>query len=73
MITVYRWRVLEKDQRGRDRWRTLGWHMREDEAAAWALNNARQIVKVAGSEEIRRPLELRASGGIMCSPGFGAV
>ncbi len=71
-IIAYQWRVLEQDQRGRDRWRTLRWRMREDRAAEWAAHHGRRIEKVPGSAEVRTPLTLQPSGGIMCSPGFEA-
>ena len=70
MIIVYQWRVLEQDGRGRKRWRTLGWRMREDQAAGWAANHGKHIEKVSGSAEVRTPLTLQPSGGIMCAPGF---
>jgi hypothetical protein len=53
MLTVYEWRVLEKDKRGRDRWRTLRWRMSVDEATHWSRCNDKCIECVAGSAEDR--------------------
>ena len=69
--THWQWRILDQDKRGRPKWRTLRWRMREDEALAWAANNQKQIEKVPGSGEVRRPGEIRTSGGVMKTPGFG--
>src|SRR4051812_22314886 len=53
MLTVYEWRVLEKDRRGRDRWRTLRWRMGVDEAMHWSRCNGKTIDIVPGSAETR--------------------
>lgn len=46
METLYRWRVQEKDPRGRVRWRLLKSPMTEDTARFWAANNKRIIARV---------------------------
>lgn len=46
METLYRWRVQEKDPRGRVRWRLLKSPMTEDTARFWAANNKRIIARI---------------------------
>jgi hypothetical protein len=53
MLIVHEWRVLEKDKRGRDRWRTLRWRMGIDEAMEWSRRNDKRIECVPRSAEAR--------------------
>ncbi len=46
METLYKWRVQEKDKRGRMRWRIVRTPMTEDTARFWAANNNRVIERV---------------------------
>lgn len=46
METLYKWRVQEKDKRGRLRWRLVRSPMTEDTARFWAANNNRIIERV---------------------------
>lgn len=46
METLYKWRVQEKDKRGRVRWRLVRSPMTEDTARFWAANNNRIIERV---------------------------
>ena len=46
METLYRWRVQEKDSRGRVRWRLVRSPMTEDTARFWAANNYRIIERI---------------------------
>lgn len=46
METLYKWRVQEKDKRGRLRWRLVRSPMTEDTARFWAANNNRTIQRV---------------------------
>jgi hypothetical protein len=55
METLYRWRVQEKDRRGRVRWRILRSPMTEESARFWAANNNRVI------ERVDMPIALRGS------------
>ena len=43
METLYKWRVQEKDRRGRLRWRMVRAPMTEDTARFWAANNNKII------------------------------
>lgn len=46
METLYKWRVQEKDKRGRLRWRLVRTPMTEETARFWAANNQRVIERV---------------------------
>ncbi|MCW5603732.1 MAG: hypothetical protein KIT18_04180 [Burkholderiales bacterium] len=46
METLYRWRVQEKDKRGRVRWRIVRSPMTEETARFWAANNNRIIERI---------------------------
>lgn len=46
METLYKWRVQEKDKRGRVRWRLVRSPMTEDTARFWAANNNKVIQRV---------------------------
>lgn len=46
METLYRWRVQEKDKRGRLRWRLVRTPMTEETARFWAVNNNRIIERI---------------------------
>ena len=46
METLYKWRVQEKDKRGRLRWGLVRSPMTEDTARFWAANNNRIIERV---------------------------
>lgn len=60
METLYKWRVQEKDKRGRVRWRLVRSPMTEDTARFWAANNNKVIqrIDVAGTQ----PMPLPGSG-----------
>ena len=55
METLYKWRVQEKDRRGRLRWRMVRAPMTEDTARFWAANNHRIIERIDGPLAPRRP------------------
>ena len=46
METFYRWRVQEKDKRGRLRWRIVKSPMTESTARFWAANNNKVIERI---------------------------
>ena len=46
MDTLYKWRVQEKDRRGRVRWHMIRSPMTEETARFWAMNNGRIIERV---------------------------
>jgi len=46
METLYKWRVQEKDKRGRARWRLVKTPMTEETARFWAANNQRVIERI---------------------------
>jgi hypothetical protein len=46
METLYKWRVQEKDKRGRVRWRLVRSPMTEDTARFWAANNNKVIERI---------------------------
>ncbi|MFN7085869.1 MAG: hypothetical protein ACK4N4_04495 [Burkholderiales bacterium] len=46
METLYKWRVQEKDRRGRLRWRIIKSPMTEDTARFWAANNHKIIERI---------------------------
>jgi hypothetical protein len=46
METLYKWRVQEKDKRGRLRWRIVKTPMTEETARFWAANNQRVIERI---------------------------
>jgi len=64
----WKWRVLEKDARGNDRWRELRWMMTESEAEKWQETNSKMLEKVPGSFEIRSPVDLGSTAVIMRLP-----
>lgn len=68
METLYKWRVQEKDQHGRVRWRLVRAPMTEDTARFWAANNNKVIVRVdlpAAAQPIAQP-----GSGITTGPSF---
>ncbi len=46
METLYKWRVQEKDKRGRLRWHLVRSPMTEDTARFWAANNNKVIERI---------------------------
>ncbi len=46
METLYKWRVQEKDRRGRMRWRIVNSPMTEATARFWAANNHKIIERI---------------------------
>lgn len=46
METFYKWRVQEKDKRGRPHWRIVKTPMTESTARFWAANNNKVIERV---------------------------
>ena len=46
MPTLYKWRVQEKDKRGRMRWRIVNSPMTEETARFWAANNHKIIERI---------------------------
>ena len=46
METLYKWRVQEKDRRGRIRWRLIRSPMTEETARFWAANNNKVIERI---------------------------
>jgi len=58
METLYRWRVQEKDKRGRPRWRLIRTPMTEETARFWAANNQRII------ERIDAPVAAQPGGAV---------
>ena len=46
MQTLYKWRVQEKDKRGRMRWRIVNSPMTIDTARFWAANNHKIIERI---------------------------
>lgn len=46
METLFKWRVQEKDKRGRLRWRMVKTPMTEETARFWAANNQRVIERI---------------------------
>lgn len=59
METLYKWRVQEKDKRGRLRWRLVRSPMTEDTARFWAANNNRTIERVdtpVAQQVVARPV-----------------
>ena len=71
MVTVYRWRVLEKGRRGRDRWRELRWAMSIERATAWSAANMKAVDMVPASGRDCYEIPMATSGGIMRAPGIG--
>ena len=61
METFYKWRVQEKDKRGRLRWRIVKSPMTESTARFWAANNDRVIERIDTPVTLR-VAALRASG-----------
>lgn len=68
METLYKWRVQEKDKRGRIRWRLVRSPMTEETARFWAANNNRIIERVDTAVTAQRPSH--PGGGTMT--GFAA-
>jgi len=46
METFYKWRMQEKDKRGRLRWRMIKTPMTESTARFWAANNNKVIERI---------------------------
>ena len=46
METLYKWRIQEKDKRGRMRWRIVNSPMTEATARFWAANNHKIIERI---------------------------
>lgn len=66
METLYKWRVQEKDKRGRLRWRLVKTPMTEETARFWAANNQRVIERIDAPAAVQgagrpRPHERRTS------------
>lgn len=61
METLYKWRVQEKDLRGRLRWRLVKTPMTEETARFWAANNNKVIERI----------DLPAAQQPMSQPGSG--
>lgn len=57
-IIVCKWCARGKLNR---KWRELPWRMTEDKAAAWAKSEGREIEKIKGSAEERRPTDQEPS------------
>jgi hypothetical protein len=55
METLYKWRVLEMDRRGRSRWRIVRAPMTEDTARFWADNNNKIIERIDAPVALRSP------------------
>jgi len=62
METLYKWRVQEKDLRGRMRWTILKTPMTEETARFWAANNAKVIERIDAPAAL--PRMGRPAGGI---------
>ena len=56
METLYKWRVQEKDRRGRLRWRIVRAPMTEDTARFWAANNHKIIERIDAPVVLRNPV-----------------
>lgn len=67
METLYKWRVQEKDKRGRLRWRLVRSPMTEDTARFWAANNNRII------ERVDTPVAQPGIARVAAGPGKDAV
>ncbi|MEK6592706.1 MAG: hypothetical protein AABZ67_06435 [Pseudomonadota bacterium] len=61
METLYKWRVQEKDRRGRMRWRIVRSPMTEETARFWAANNDKVIERIAAPAVLQRTA--RPAGG----------
>jgi hypothetical protein len=74
METLYRWRVQEKDKRGRLRWRLVRTPMTEETARFWAVNNNRIIERIDAPAAARRPVPAtgKASGSGIPAAGTAA-
>ena len=73
METLYRWRVQEKDKRGRLRWRLVRTPMTEETARFWAATNNRIIERVdvpAARQSV--PATGKASGSGIPAAGTAA-
>lgn len=46
MQILYKWRIQEKDKRGRMRWRIVNSPMTEETARFWAANNHKIIERI---------------------------
>lgn len=60
METLYRWRVQEKDKRGRLRWRLVRTPMTEETARFWAANNQRVIERIDAPGAVQAASAMRA-------------
>ncbi|MBY0270480.1 MAG: hypothetical protein K2X06_11460 [Burkholderiales bacterium] len=65
METLYKWRVQEKDPRGRVRWRLVKAPMTEDTARFWAANNNKVIERI----DALSPAQQRPQPGTAINPG----
>jgi len=62
METLYKWRVQEKDKRGRMRWCIVKTPMTEETANFWAMNNNRIIERITASALPQHPVPGTAAG-----------
>ena len=62
MESLYKWRVQEKDKRGRLRWRIVKTPMTEETANFWAANNNRIIERINVPVALQRPASGMTSG-----------
>jgi hypothetical protein len=53
--TVWRWRVLEKDENGRNVWRELPGRMTIPQAREWVKRHGRHLSQIEGSDEELEP------------------
>lgn len=68
METLYKWRVQEKDKRGRMRWRLVRSPMTEDTARFWAANNNKVIERI-DLPATSQP-QLQSGSSIATGPAF---
>jgi hypothetical protein len=68
METLYKWRVQEKDKRGRIRWRLIRSPMTEETARFWAANNNKVIERI-DLPATSQPMP-QAGSGITTGPSF---
>lgn len=65
-------KLTETTPTGRRRTRVLRWKMSKAQAMDWSATNYGKILElVPRSGELPQPIEVRPSGGIMRTPGFG--
>mgnify|MGYP006374449223 FL=1 len=68
METLYKWRVQEKDKRGRIRWRLVRTPMTEETARFWAANNNKVIARI--DVPVKPQPAAQAGSGITTGPAF---